>query len=174
MASNKKQNKQTNASEEIDEVEGTPGAVAGSDVGATPHGVEFDAADPGSNMPSFVPGKNWEEGQTLAGRFIRTDRVYSNKFKAGKTDPVSKKKYRDLHVLEDMSNNILFGIWSVGMLGNYFDQVPSEAPVSITYTGLGDKPLQEGQSCPHTFEYKLAKGFRLQRRGAVNQTQATA
>lgn len=151
----------------------TTDAVAGKDVGVAPKGVTFASVNPGDNIPNFVPGKNWTTGQTLSGRFVRTDRVYSDKFTAGKKD-ASGKIYRDLHILEDLTNGSLFGIWSVGVLSNFFDQVPEEAPVAITYRGLGEKAFKPGQSAPHTFEFSVGEGYRLQRKSAVTDAQPHA
>lgn len=137
--------------------------VAGKDVGVTPNGVKFAAANPGEKMPSFVPGKNWEPGQTLTGTYVRTERVYSDKLTAGKKD-AQGKIYRDLHVLEDISKKTMFAIWSVGILGNFFDQVEVGAPVSITYKGLADQAFKPGQSVPHAFDFALGEGYRLQPR----------
>ena len=138
-------------------------AIAGKDVGVIPAGVAFVSANPTDDMATFVPGKNWSVGQNLSGRYVRTERVYSDKFTAGKKD-VNGKIYRDLHVLEDMTNGALFGIWSVGILGNFFEQCPVESPVSITYLGLADKPLKPGQAVPHNFNMALGAGYRLQRK----------
>lgn len=137
--------------------------VAGRDIGVPVEGVEFTEANPAQNIPSFVPGKNFAAGMTLTGRFVRTDRVYSDKFTAGKKD-TNGKTYRDLHILEDMKSKELFGIWSVGILSNFFDQVPTEAPVKVEYLGLAEKALKPGQSAPHDFKLSLGGGYRLQRR----------
>jgi len=169
MANLKKQDQTTN----VDSVAGEVVMTAGKDVGRAPQGVKFAAANPGENMTVFVPGKNWKLGEILTGRYISTERVYSDKFTAGKKD-LNGKIYRDLHTLEDMNDKSLFGIWSVGILSNFFDQVPVEAPVSITYKGLGDKPLKAGQSVPHTFDFALGEGYRLQRGGAIVDSQQTA
>lgn len=147
--------------------------VAGKDIGAKPADVNFAPANPGENMTTFVPGKNWKLGQILTGKYVRTERVYSNKFTAGKKD-AEGKTYRDLHILEDLTNKSLFGIWSVGILGNFFEQTPDEAPVSITYKGLADKPIQAGQSVPHAFDFALGEGFRLQRRSTGTENTAAA
>ena len=58
--------------------------IAGKDIGVAPGGVKFNPENPGENIPCFVPGKNWKEGQTIAGRYIGTTRVESNKFAGGK------------------------------------------------------------------------------------------
>jgi len=151
-----------------------PNLVPGQDIGAV-NDDGFVAAGTGENMPNFVPGKNWGVGQALGGVYVRTERVYSPKFKAGKKDPITGKKYRDLHVLEDMSKKTLFGIWSVGILGNFFEQVPPNAPVKLIYKGLGDKPFKEGDNAPHTFETYIGGGYRLQRRaGAAPAASAGA
>lgn len=150
-----------------------PNLVPGKDIGAVSDDG-FVAANTGENMPNFVPGKNWAVGQSLGGIYVRTERVYSSKFKAGKKDR-DGKKYRDLHVLEDVNSKALFGIWSVGILGNFFEQVPPNAPVKLTYKGLGDKPFKEGDNAPHTFDTMIGGGYRLQRRaGAAAPASAGA
>lgn len=133
---------------------------------------DFVEASANENMPTFVPGKNWKQGEVLGGTYVRTDRVYSEKFTAGKKDPVTKKKYRDLHVLEAKDTK-LFGIWSVGVLGNFFTQVPANAPVRIEYAGIGDKPFKEGDNAPHTFKTSLGAGYRLNRRAGGAMTVHT-
>lgn len=138
--------------------------VAGKDIGIAPKNVNFvNVSAASEDSQNFVPGKNWAVGQTLSGSYVRTDRIYSDKFKAGKKDSEGRT-YRDLHVLEDITNHSTFGIWSVGVLTNFFDQVPVGAPVSITYTGIADEPLKPGQSAPHTFTTGLGEGYRLQRK----------
>jgi hypothetical protein len=139
--------------------------VAGKDIGAAPKGMVFAAANPGEDMPDFVPGKNWKVGQNLSGKYVGTERIYSDKFTAGKKD-TNGKIYRDLHTLEDLTTAMPYGIWSVGVLGNFFAQVPVGAPVSITYTGVAAESFKPGQNPPHTFDFSLGEGYRLQRAGA--------
>lgn len=174
MANDKKQNqKAQGAANDEAEVPVTDTVQAGKDVGRAPAGLKMSAANPGENMPVFVPGKNWKVGDTLTGRYISTERVYSNKFTAGKKDK-DGKIYRDLHTLEDLTDKSLFGIWSVGILGNFFNQVPLEAPVSITYKGLGEEAFKPGQSVPHTFEFAIGEGYRLQRGAGIVRPGAQA
>lgn len=166
MANDKKQNQKAQGSVDEAEVPVNDTVQAGKDVGRKPADLKMTAANPGENMVVFVPGKNWKVGDTLTGRYISTERVYSNKFTAGKKDK-DGKIYRDLHTLEDLTDKSLFGIWSVGILGNFFNHVPVEAPVSITYKGLGDEAFKPGQSVPHTFDFAIGEGYRLQRGAAV-------
>jgi len=167
MSKNKPTNNPTN-----DEAEAEATLVAGKDMGAMPQGAKFAPANPGEKMVAYVPGKNWTIGQILTGAYVRTERVYSEKITAGKRDSLGKM-YRDFHVLEDLTNKSLFCIWSVGILGNFFDQVVEGAPVSITYKGLADEPFKTGQSVPHMFDFALGEGYRLQpRRNATPEANA--
>jgi len=106
--------------------------------------------NPLEEIPCVVPNKpGFEKGQTLAGTFLRTNRVYSKKFTAGKVDSVGK--YRDQHIFRDAAGN-LFGIWSVGMLGYAMSKIEAGTYVAITYKGIASKALREGQSPSHEFD----------------------
>lgn len=145
---------------------------AGQDIGVAPQGTNFSDADPMASGPAFVPNQNWENGQTLTGKFVETERVYNDK-KPNWKKGSDGRRYRDLHHLEDMTTGDRFSIWSVGVLDNFFGQVPVGAPVAITYTGLGTEPLKEGQNPPHTFKFALGEGFALTRtKPKTNQAAA--
>lgn len=110
--------------------------------------------DPFESIPTVVPGKpGFEEGKTLAGRYVRTKRVVSDKFEAGKIDAETGEKYRDLHILRS-ANGVVYGIWSVGALGAAMKCLNLNDYIEVTYTGLGEKPLRPGQGKPHTFKFK--------------------
>lgn len=109
----------------------------------------FDAFE---SVPTFVPGKNLEEGMTLRGRFKLTKRVYSEKFQGNKRDE-SGRKYRDLHVLTD-SKGRDYGIWSVGKLGAAMGHLVQGDYIEVTYEGRDEKPLKEGNSPAHNFSFK--------------------
>lgn len=133
--------------------------VAGKDIGVVDASLakSLKKLDPMEEIPSFVPGKNLEVGMSLAGRYLHTKRVYSEKFTAGKRD-ASGRKYRDLHVLADVKSGAKFGIWSVGQLGIIFDRArpaTSEKPgqyMVVKYTGLAKEALRQGESPAHEFD----------------------
>lgn len=140
---------------------GTPNLKAGVTIGladATLSG-KLRELDPMEQIPSFVPGKNLEKGQTLAGRYVGTKRVLSEKFKGGKRN-ADGKKYRDLHTLRDVKSGEKFGIWSVGALGIIFDRARAETAeqpgqyLELKYLGQDGKPIREGESPSHEFDVK--------------------
>lgn len=150
MAKNDKQNQQAQTPD-------APAPVAGKDLGAPPAGFK------GSERPeqvyeqvhTFMPGQDWKEGVTLAGRLIRTRRVFSDKYNNPKYDEQGRP-YRDLHEFTDLSGK-RFNIWgSVGMLDVRLAEVPLGASVAITY--LGRHAVEGVQGTPHTFKILLEDG----------------
>lgn len=111
--------------------------------------------DPFENTPTFVPGKNLAAGRVLAGLYIRTKRVFSEKLTAGKIDPKTGRRYRDLHVLEDATSGQKFGIWSTGQLAAVLPRLSEGQYVEIEYTGLATKSLKPGQSPAHQFKVRV-------------------
>lgn len=106
--------------------------------------------NPMEEIPCVVPNKpGFEKGVTLAGTFLRTNRVYSKKFTAGKVD--ANGKYRNQHIFREAAGN-LFGIWSVGVLGYAMSKIEAGTYVAITYKGIAAKALREGQSPSHEFD----------------------
>lgn len=158
--SNKKQQMETNETE----------LRAGVDIGAPVSDVAFGVVDPSENAPTFVPGKNWAIGQVLAGRYLETRRIYSDKFTAGKKD-ADGRIYRDLHILADLKTGKEYGIWSVGVLANFFRQCPVLAPVKLTYNGIAKEALKKGQNPPHDFTFELGQGYRLDRSKAQDDSE---
>lgn len=151
----------------IDQEETGAELNVGSDIGVVDASAQMATADLSNDAPTLVPGKNWKTGVTVGGRYLETTRVYSEKFTAGKKDAITGKKYRDLHMLVDAKGNE-FGIWSVGILGNFFARLPQNALVAIKYLGLGDAPIKAGQSAPHEFDFQVEKGVRLSNRAIAD------
>lgn len=145
---------------------------APADLGALPADLaaKLTEADPMENIPTFVPGKpGFEKGVTLAGYFVRTKRVYSEKLAAAKRDEAGRK-YRDLHILKDVKGRNL-GIWGVGQLDYAMARVAANQLIAITYEGQIGKPLRAGQSVPHKFTFKgLDLSFDNQTIGAEYET----
>ncbi len=105
------------------------------------------------NIPTLMPAKEgFEIGKTLAGYFVETRKVVSDKLTTSKRDE-NGDKYAFLHVLRDANNN-KFGIWGKGQLDGLMKAVRPEQFVAITYKGVADAPLQKGQSAPHVFEVR--------------------
>lgn len=137
-------------------------------------------ADPFETPPSVVPGKpGFEEGETLCGNYLRTKRIYSNKFKGNKRDS-QNRKYRDLHIFTDIVTGEKFAIWGVGqldkvlpMLRKPVDGKPGQY-LELTYTGLATESLVEGQNPPHTFEFATAEGETLNADSADDDMQDAA
>ncbi len=109
--------------------------------------------NPFENIPSFVPGKNLEPGRTLAGTYLRTKRVVSDKLTAGKRD-ANGKRYRDLHILKDARTGAKFGVWSVGQLGAVIPFLKVGQYVEMEYLGLAEKSIRPGQSPAHEFKIR--------------------
>lgn len=129
--------------------------VVPSDIGAIPAelAAKLVEADPMENVPTFVPGKpGLEVGATLAGTFIRTKKVYSDKLMGGKKDELGRK-YRTLHLFRDAQNR-QFGIWGVGQLDYALTRVEPGTFLAVTYNGQAGKPIRAGQSVPHSFTFK--------------------
>lgn len=129
--------------------------AAPADLGVLPAelAAKLTEADPMESIPTFVPGKpGFEAGVTLAGYYVRTKRVYSDKFAAAKKD-VNGRKYRDLHILRDVKNRNL-GIWGVGQLDWAMTKLAPNQLIAITYDGQVGKPIRPGQSVPHKFTFK--------------------
>lgn len=126
-----------------------------SDIGAVPADLaaKLTEADPMENVPTFVPGKpGLEVGATLAGAFVRTKKVYSDKLMGGKRDETGRK-YRTLHLFRDHKGR-QFGIWGVGQLDYALTRVEPGTFLAVTYNGQSGKPIRAGQSAPHSFTFK--------------------
>lgn len=124
-------------------------------IGAIPAelAAKLTEADPMENVPTFVPGKpGLESGATLAGTFLRTKKVYSDKLMGGKRDEAGRK-YRTLHLFRDAANQ-QFGIWGVGQLDYALTRVQPGTFLAVTYNGQTGKPIRAGQSAPHSFTFK--------------------
>lgn len=125
------------------------------DLGAIPADLvaKLTEADPMENAPTFVPGKpGFEVNATLAGTYVRTKRVYSEKLMGGKKDD-SGRKYRELHMFKDHKGRG-FGIWGVGQLDYALSRVEPGTFLAVQYLGQTGKPLRAGQSAPHAFSFK--------------------
>jgi hypothetical protein len=108
------------------------------------------------DIHAFMPGKEgYVEGETLAGFFVETKKVVSDKLTTTKRDE-NGKKYAYLHILRDRATNAKFGIWGKGQLDGILRNAKPDQFLSITYLGLADEPLQKGQSRPHQFDVRGA------------------
>jgi hypothetical protein len=126
-----------------------------SDIGAIPADLatKLTEADPMENAPTFVPGKpGFEVNDTLAGTYVRTKRVYSDKLMGGKRDDAGRK-FRELHMFRDHKGRS-FGIWGVGQLDYALSRVEPGTFLAVQYRGQIGKPIRAGQSVPHAFEFK--------------------
>ena len=134
-----------------------------ANLGAVPASMKasLKVVDPTANIPCLVPGKpGFEIGKTLAGYYQRTNRIFSDKFTAGKTDAATGKNCRDQHIFKD-ANGLVFGIWSVGSLGYVLPKLAANTFVAITYDGVAEKALKAGQNPPHEFTYQGVGGLDL-------------
>lgn len=131
-----------------------------SDIGALPVELQakLEVVDVLDSMPTFVPAKpGFEIGKTLAGYYLGTKRVISDKFTAGKTNDEGEK-YRDLHMLKDAKGRA-FGIWSVGQLGFIMRRVSVGQLVAVTYEGRLEAAIKPGQQPPHNFTIQAQGGL---------------
>jgi hypothetical protein len=138
--------------------------VAGQDLGVAPK--NFTGTEPPvrerEDVHTFMPGKDWTTGVTLTGRFLRTRRVFSDKYSNPKYD-TQGRPYRDIHEFEDSTNGKRFNIWgSIGMLDQRVYDIPNGAVVAITYTG--QQKVEGVQGIPHTFKFILEEGKTWARR----------
>jgi len=131
-----------------------PEAMDMSGFGLVAGGRTAKEVNPFENIPSFVPGKNLTAGRTLAGLYVRTKRVVSDKLTAGKRDPITGKRFRDLHILRDARSGAKFGVWSVGQLGAVVPFLKVGQYVELEYLGLAEKSIRPGQSPAHEFKIR--------------------
>jgi hypothetical protein len=146
MAKNDKAVQAAEAADEVtqDTFEGIGGAV-------NTEGLK--EVDLFATLPSFVADKNWVVGRILAGKWISSKKIFSDKFSAGSIDKATGKKCRMRHILEDAKGN-KFVIWGLGGLDIIFKKLRPMQYVELTYTGKAAKPIKVGQSCPHEFTVK--------------------
>lgn len=106
-----------------------------------------------AELPSFVADKNWKVGRTLAGKFVSSKKIFSDKFTAGRVDAETGKVCRMRHILEDAKGN-RFVIWGLGSLDVIFKRLRPQQYVELTLTGRAEKALKAGQTPPYTFTVK--------------------
>jgi hypothetical protein len=108
------------------------------------------------DIPAFMPGKEgYLAGETLAGFFVETKKVVSEKLTTSKKDE-NGRKYAYLHILRDRATNAKFGIWGKGQLDGILRNAKIDQFLSIKYLGIAAEPLQKGQSAPHQFDVRGA------------------
>jgi hypothetical protein len=128
------------------------------DIGGVSKNVETKEVDLFESYPSFVPDKNWKIGRTLAGVYVSSKKVFSDKLTAGRIDKETGKMCRMLHALEDANGN-RFALWGTGTLDLMFSRAVPGQYLEITLTGKADKPLKPGQSAPYLFTVKSDRDF---------------
>lgn len=122
-------------------------------IGGVDNAAAAKEVDVFAELPSFVVDKNWKQGRTLAGKFISTKMIFSDKFTAGRIDPKTGKMCRARHILEDAKGN-KFVIWGVGTLNVVMARLRPNQYVELTYIGRAEKALKAGQTPPYTFTVK--------------------
>lgn len=124
-------------------------AIAAFDLGKLGAGKKVEIA--AELSAEFVPDKpGFEAGATLAGIFIQTKKVVSEKLTTSKRDE-NGRKYRLLHVFKDAEDNA-YGIWGTGVLDALMKSVTVGKIVAVTYKGRAAEPLQKGQQPPMEFD----------------------
>lgn len=92
------------------------------------------------------------EGKILAGSFVETQRLISDKFTfSQETDPDTGKKVGYRHVL--MNNGKKYGLWNCGELKLIFSKLPIGTYIELIYKGKG---TVNGKA-QHRFESKIDK-----------------
>ena len=141
----------TNTNKNLDE-----GTALPAGVGVIPKNLAADLKEvnPFESIPTLTPGKpGLEAGATVGGYYVRTKRVYSDKFVTSKRDN-DGRKYRDLHILRDVATGKNFGIWGVGQLDFTMQLVAPNQLIEITYEGKAEKALRPGESPAHSFSFR--------------------
>lgn len=145
------------------------GTAAPKDIG------DLEEVTSSLEIPTFQAGKpGFETGETKRGYFLGTKTVLSTKQKKSKwkQHPGSSAGvvFRLQHKFLTADGTVI-GIWNAGMLDNTCKNVrrPGRDPLGnasdlpqyakgqyleVTYTGLAEASLKEGDNAPHTFKYK--------------------
>lgn len=97
-----------------------------------------------------------QPGTVIAGTFVKTERLVSDKFKLSKeVDPTTGKKVQYRHVLSrgQGESEVLLGIWTTGELKLVFSKLTAGDYIEMKYIGKED--IGGGQT-QHKFEYSHA------------------
>lgn len=118
-------------------------AAAGRKVGAP-----VKKWSPLEQTPTLAIGEDVRPGMSLAGNYLRTERIVSGKFTMSQEKEDGKGvQYR--HVLSN--GDLVYGIWSVGELKLAFSRLPVNTYVELTYKG---KEVVNGFN-QHTFDFAI-------------------
>lgn len=145
--------KKSKAAQEMEHTDA--GANSDLDFGYIPEDLsgKLTEVETQQTFPTFCAGQEgFMEGDVKAGKYLGTERIYSEKFNNPKID-AQGRKYRDLHHFEHPKAG-RFGIWNSGVLGNVMRGVEKGKFIAIEYTGVADTPFKKGQAAPHTFAFR--------------------
>lgn len=116
-------------------------------------GQETRKVDPIETI-NTISVSDLEPGIVLAGNFVKTERIVSEKFKLSKeVDPTTGKKVQYRHVLSrgQGESEILMAIWSTAELKLFFSKIQAGQYVEMKY--LGKEDIGNGQT-QHKFDYE--------------------
>lgn len=122
----------------------------------------FLGSEQGRNTTEFDPIEtintisvsDLDPGTVIAGTFVKTERLVSDKFKLSKeVDPQTGKRVQYRHVLSrgKGASEMLLGIWTTGELKLVFSRLTPGQYIEMKY--IGKEEIGNGQS-QHKFEYK--------------------
>lgn len=114
-------------------------------------GQAMETYDPLEQISTFSIGEDIKAGTVIAGTFLATEKLVSDKFTLSKEiDPETGKKVQYRHVIE--RGGVKMGIWNVGELKLAFSKIAPGTAFEFTYKGKGmvnDRPQ-------HQFTWKTA------------------
>lgn len=106
-------------------------------VGKPVPGQKAETFDPMEKIPTLVVGEDLVKGQMVAGTFLVTERLVSDKFTYSKEiDEETGKKVSRRHVL--LNGATKFAIWNCGELNLIFQKIVAGQYVELTYLGKED------------------------------------
>lgn len=112
-------------------------------------GAPVQKWSPLEQTPTLAVGEDVQPGMTIAGSYLRTERIESVKFTMSQEKTPEGKGVQYRHVLRN--GDTVYGVWSVGELGLAFSKLPVNTYVEITYKG---KAMVNGFN-QHTFDFSI-------------------
>lgn len=118
-------------------------------VGKPMPGQKAETFDPMEKIPTLVVGEDLVQGQMVAGTFLTTERLVSDKFTYSReVDEETGKKVSRRHVL--LNGKTKFAIWNCGELNLIFSKIVPGQYIELTY--LGKQEVNGAQQ--HRFSVK--------------------
>lgn len=117
-------------------------------------GAPVQKWSPLESIPTLSIGAEGDikPGMTVAGMFVRTERLVSDKFtNSQEIDPATGKKVQYRHVLKN--GDVQYALWTTGELSLAFERLAPNTYVEITYKG---KDVVNGRN-QHTFDFAVGQ-----------------